>query len=77
MLSDLLQVCQGILLPLHDRRHPTQRRPLQLLTSVQRVTELNQANIVFCDLRNEVTSSVELTESELVVVLVVQDVQKV
>lgn len=71
MLSDFLEVSQWILLTLHDSGHSTQGGPLELLASVERVTEFKQAAVVFCDLRHEVPGGVELAESELVVVLVV------
>lgn len=76
VLSDLLEVCQGVLLALHDRRHAAERRLLQLLAAVQRVTELDQAAVVLADLNDEVARSVQLAESELVVVLVVEDVKE-
>lgn len=77
MLPDLLEICQGVLLPLHDGGHSTKSGPLELLASVQRITELEQSNVIFGDLRDEMTGSIELTKRELVVVLVVQDIQQV
>ena len=71
VLPDLFEVGQGILLALHDGRHPAQGGALQLLAPVQRVAKLEQAAVVFGDLRHEVARSVELAEGELVVVLVV------
>ena len=76
MLSDLLEVCQRLLLPLHDRRHSSQSCPLELFTAVQRVSKFEQADIVFRDLGDEVTGSVELTQGEFVVVLVVEHVEE-
>jgi hypothetical protein len=71
MLPDLLQVCQRVLLPLHNSSHSTKSGPLELLTSVERITEFEQSDVIFGDLGDEVASSVELTKSKLVVVLVV------
>jgi len=76
VLSDLLEVGEGILLSLHDRSHSTESGLLELFTSVKRVTELEQSDVVLRDLRDEVSGGVELTQSKLVVVLVVQDVQE-
>jgi hypothetical protein len=77
MLPDLLQVCQRVFLPLHDGGHSTESSPLELLTSVERVTEFEQTNVILGHLGDKVTGSVELTECELVVVLVVEDVEEV
>jgi len=77
VLPDLLQVCQGILLPLHDSGHSTESSPLELLTSVERITEFEQSDVILGDLRNEVAGGVELTESKLVMILVVQDIEEI
>ena len=71
MLPNLLQVCQRVLLPLHDSSHSTESGPLELLTSVKRITEFKQSDVILGDLGDEVASSVELTKSKLVMVLVV------
>lgn len=76
VLPDLLQVRQGVLLPPHDSRHPTQSGLLQLLTSVEGVTKLEETDVILRNLRDEVSSGVDLTQGELVVVLVVKDVEK-
>lgn len=76
MLSDLLEIRQRVFLSLHDCSHTTESGLFELLTSVERVTELEQSDIVFSDLRNKVSSGVELTQSKFVVVLVVKDVQQ-
>lgn len=76
MLSDLLQIRQGLLLPPHNGGHSAHGRPLELLATEERVAKLEQADIVLGDLRNEVAGSVELAKGELVVVLVVQDIQE-
>jgi len=71
MLPDLLQVCQRVFLPLHNSSHSTKSSPLELLTSVKRITEFEQSDVILGDLGDEVASSVELTKSKLVVVLVI------
>lgn len=76
VLADLLEVGEGVLLALHNRRHTTESSLLELLAAVETVTELEETAVVLADLDDEVTSGVELTESELVVVLVVEDVEE-
>ena len=46
MLPHLLQVLQTLVLSPHDGGHPAQGRPLQLLAPVQRVSELEEPDIV-------------------------------
>jgi hypothetical protein len=48
-----------------------------LLTSVERVSELQESDVILGHLGDKVASGVELTEGELVVVLVVQYVEKI
>jgi hypothetical protein len=55
---------------------PTKCSLLQLLTPVQRITKLQQPDIVLGDGIDEMTCGVELTKSELVVVFVVENVEK-
>ena len=55
---------------------PTERSTLKLLTPVQAVTELEQSDIVFGYLVNEMSRCAELTEGKLVVILVVQNVHQ-
>jgi hypothetical protein len=47
-----------------------------LFTSVERVSEFEESDIIFGDLGDEVTAGVELTESEFVVVFVVEDIEE-
>lgn len=76
VLPNLLQVRQGVLLPPHYSRHSTQSGLLQLLTSVEGVTKLEETDVILGNLRDEVSSSVDLTQGEFVVVLVVQNVEE-
>ena len=55
---------------------PTERSTLKLLTPVQAVAELEQADIVFGYLVNEMSCCAELTEGKLVVILVVEDIEE-
>jgi hypothetical protein len=56
---------------------PSEGGPLELLASVQRVTELEETNIVLGQVVNEVAGNVELTKRELVMIPVVQDVDQI
>ena len=76
MLSNLLEVRQRLLLSLHDRRHPPQTSLFELLATIQGVAELQKANIVLRDLGHQVSGLVELTQSDFVVILVVQDIHQ-
>jgi hypothetical protein len=71
VLPDLFEVLEGLSLPLHDGGHSTESSSFKLFTSVERVSELDQADVVFGNLGDEVSSGVELSKSKLVVVLVV------
>ena len=51
---------------------PTECCSFQLLTSVETVSELQETHVIFCDLIDKMPRGTQLTEGELVVVLVVQ-----
>lgn len=55
---------------------PSQSSPLQLFAPVQRVSELQQPAVILSDLVGQMPGGVDLTQSELVVVLVVEDVEE-
>ena len=55
---------------------PTKRSTLELLAAVQAVTKLEQADIVFCDLVNEVPRCSELAESKFIMVFIVQNIHE-
>ena len=76
MLPDLLEVGERVLLSAHDGRHSSERGSLELLASVERVSKLEQSAVVLGDLVRQVAGRVELSERELVVVLVVQHVEE-
>ena len=69
MLPHLLQVLQTLVLSPHDGGHPAQGRPLQLLAPVQGVSELEEPHIVLGHVVNQVTGRVDLTQSQLVMIL--------
>ena len=72
MLSDLLQVLETLVLSPHDGRHPAQGRPLQLLTPVQGVTELEQPHVVLGHVVDQVSGGVDLTQGQFVMVLTIR-----
>ena len=77
MLSDVLQVLQALVLAFHDGAHATQSSAFQLLAPIEGVTKLHQPDVVLGHVVNEVFGCVHLTQSQLVMVPVVQDVHEV
>ena len=73
MLTDLLKISKRVLVTTHNSGHATQSRALELLAAVQTVTELDQTNIVLGHLLDQVTSRIDLTECQLIMVFVVKD----
>ena len=69
MLPDLLQILQTLVLSPHDGGHPPQGRPLELLAPVQRVSELEEPDIVLGHVVDEVAGGVDLSQRQLVMVL--------
>ena len=55
---------------------PTEGSPLELLAAVHAVTELEQADVVLRHLVDQVSCCPQLSQSKLVVVLVVQHVHQ-
>lgn len=76
VLPDLLEVCKWVFLSFHNCGHSTEGSSFELFAAVERVSKFEQSHVVFRDLGDEVSGSVELAQGELVVVLVVQDVEK-
>ena len=77
VLSDLLEVRKGGPQLLHDRAHAAQRRALQLLAAVQRVTELEQLEVVLAHVVHERSRRGQLSQRQLVVVSRVEHVDEV
>ena len=77
MLPHLLQVLKTLVLSLHDGAHAPESSTFQLLTPIEGVAKLHQSHVVFCHVVDEMFGSVYLTKSQLVVVLIVQDVHEV
>merc|ERR1719219_2112225 len=77
VLPDLLQVLEALVLSPHDGGHTTQGGSLQLLAPVQRVTKLEEPDVVLGHVVNEVPGGVDLTQRKLVVVFVVQNIHQI
>ena len=69
MLPDLLEILQALILSSHDSGHATKSCSLQLLASVQGVTKLQQPDVVLGHAVNQVPGRVDLTQSQLVMIL--------
>lgn len=76
MLSDLLEVGERLFLSSHDGGHTAESSTLELFAAVQAVTELEETNIVFTDAIDEMLAGVDLAQSELVVILIVEHIQQ-
>mmetsp|Transcript_7775 Transcript_7775/g.21171 ORF Transcript_7775/g.21171 Transcript_7775/m.21171 type:complete len:356 (-) Transcript_7775:302-1369(-) len=77
VLPDLFQVGKGRRLALDQRAHPPKRSALELLRSVQRVCVLEQPDIIICDAGHELLGRVQLPQSQLVVIFIVQNVEQI
>mmetsp|Transcript_25357 Transcript_25357/g.59748 ORF Transcript_25357/g.59748 Transcript_25357/m.59748 type:complete len:390 (+) Transcript_25357:1345-2514(+) len=77
MFSDFFQIRQRRLLSLQDGAHSSQRRSLEALATVGGIGVFDHPNHVPSDLIDERTSRVELSQSEFVVIPVVQGVAKI
>ena len=56
---------------------PAECCTLELLATVKRITELQKSYVILCHVIHQMTSCVDLTKCKLVVVFVVQNVDKV
>lgn len=61
----------------HQRAHATESCSFQLLAAVQAITVLKQANVVLGYFVDEVASGVELTQGELVVVFIIENIHEI
>mmetsp|Transcript_26169 Transcript_26169/g.55211 ORF Transcript_26169/g.55211 Transcript_26169/m.55211 type:complete len:235 (+) Transcript_26169:1681-2385(+) len=77
VLPHLLQITQTRLLPLQNGTHPTQRRPLQTLASVERIAVFDHTDHIPGHGVDELLGRVDLSEGELVVIAIVERVAEV
>ena len=77
MLTNLLKVSERRLQLLDDSTHSTQSSPLQLLALVQRSSELHHTDILLSDVITQLLGNIDLTQSQLVMISVVQDVHQI
>mmetsp|Transcript_36018 Transcript_36018/g.76805 ORF Transcript_36018/g.76805 Transcript_36018/m.76805 type:complete len:233 (-) Transcript_36018:65-763(-) len=77
MLANLFEVGQRARQLLHGSRHATQGGPLEHLALVETVGELHHLHVVLRDHVNDFLRRVHLTEGQLVVIAIVQDVAEI
>lgn len=71
VFANLFEELESLVLPLHDGSHAAESSTLELLASVQTITELEKTDVVFGDLINKMPSGAQLTECELIMVLII------
>lgn len=76
MFADFLEELEGFVLTPHDSGHATESCSLELLASVETVAEFEETDIVLGYLVDQMPGSTELTESQFVVVLVIQNIEE-
>lgn len=77
VFSDFVQVRQTCLLTFQNGAHTTQGSSFETFASIERVSVLDHANHVTRNRFDKRTSRVDLTESEFVVVAIIQRVAKI
>lgn len=77
MLPDLLQIYKLVLQLGRDRRHPTKRRPLQLLALIQALSILQQTHMISGNRLNQCLGACKLAECDAEVVGVVERVHQI
>mmetsp|Transcript_2363 Transcript_2363/g.4806 ORF Transcript_2363/g.4806 Transcript_2363/m.4806 type:complete len:206 (-) Transcript_2363:19-636(-) len=77
MLPNLVQIRQAGVLLFHERAHTTKCSLLQRLAPIQRIGVLHHPHVVFRYLVDKVPRHIQLSQSQLVVVLVVQNIEQV
>jgi hypothetical protein len=77
MLPDLLKVDEGVLEPLADCGHATQRGLLQLLALKERLSVLQETNVVTGDGLDQRLGGRQLTKRDAEVVCIVEGVEQI
>lgn len=77
MLSDFLEETERRSESLDDLGHSSQTSSLEHLASVQTVTVLKESDVVLSDVVNQVTGSVNMSQCDFVMILVVDNVDKI
>ena len=77
MLPDLLEVDERVLEPLADCGHATERRLLQLLALEERLSILEQTDVVTCDGLDQRLGRRQLAEGNAEVVCIVEGVEQI
>lgn len=76
MLTDLVEVRQGVLQSLDQSGHATKRRSLELFALEQTLRVLQQPDVISRDGLDQVLGRRNLAKSHLEMILVVEDVQE-
>jgi hypothetical protein len=77
MLAHFFKIGQRGALAFDQCTHATQSSSLELLATVERVAVLEQTSIVFTESIDQVAAGVEMAESELVVVAIIENVDQI
>jgi hypothetical protein len=77
MLSDFFEETEGGTESLDDLGHSTESGSLEHFASIHGVTVLHESDVILGDGVGEVTSSVDVAQGDFVMILVVDDVDKI
>ena len=77
VLANFFQIRETRFLALENGTHSSKSSAFEALAAIKRVTVLDHANHVSRDLVNKGTSSVDLTQGELVMVAIIESVAKI
>mmetsp|Transcript_5471 Transcript_5471/g.9261 ORF Transcript_5471/g.9261 Transcript_5471/m.9261 type:complete len:659 (+) Transcript_5471:197-2173(+) len=77
VLSDLLEVAEGGLELLDERAHPSEGGPLELLAAVERVSVLEEPDVVGGHVVHNILGLVDVSKGQFVVISIVKDVHEI
>jgi hypothetical protein len=77
MLSDFFEETKGGTESLDDLGHSSESSSLEHFASIHGITVLHESNVILGNIVGEVTSSVDVAQSDFVMISVVDDVDKI
>jgi hypothetical protein len=77
MLSDFFEETERRTESLDNLGHSTESSSLEHFASIQGITVLQESDVILSDVVDEITSSVDVAQSDFVMILVVNDVDKI
>lgn len=77
VLADIFEVLESISELLAGSGHTTKSSALELLTTVQRITVLQETDVITTNGVDNVTDGTDLAEGDLVVITVIQDMHQI